>query len=710
MTSSTATDMSALNAPWTVLVHYNKTEDLKKLIAPAWVGTADIRSTIDILQSCLLTLFACIYTALHLDVPNKTAWHRVLLSKLRWVMITLFAPEVSVYMATDQLHQAWKLKSDLRAICKRDGNQGHKGIDFNIDLRYCFFIVMGGIHVDVDHILSIPDLDKGALDPESKPRPFSVRLNPNTIVHLAERGHWIPISDRKIDDKSKADVLQKALVVIQVSWMVMQCIARKAYDLPLSLLEIHTMVHVVCALLLYMCWFKKPLNVQDPEFYTYLAGQLALFPERKSSQQPPPDSMRWVEPTAGSKLVCGDVLPSGLGLPLSGPYHGTSIILTDQFLARWEAILSGYSFENRVEVSQSTEPLPWRTCTSGTQPLYLARLKEFESADSSFYRNMPFGEGKRNMDIRLHRPHDSFWDMMYDLKDEMIETLILGWSWLPPIAVALSASYGGVHLSAWNSKFPSSTEEVMWKVVTRFTLAAPPAAICIFFDFLILACDKQTTAVMPLNVFRIAADFSHLGSIFILLHKMVQLNSCSGISFKSQTLYMLVYVTRYLDLFSTDSIYNFIFKILFLGSQGYIIYLMTNAYKPTNDPNVDTFRVQYLLAGAAVLAVVFPYHYTVSEIMWAFSIWLESVAILPQLFMLQRTGEAETITTHYLFALGSYRALYIPNWIYRYFSETHHKVDTIAIVAGIVQTVLYSDFFYIYYTKVMKGKKFKLPV
>ena len=31
--------------------------------------------------------------------------------------------------------------------------------------------------------------------------------------------------------------------------------------------------------------------------------------------------------------------------------------------------------------------------------------------------------------------------------------------------------------------------------------------------------------------------------------------------------------------------------------------------------------------------------------MWAFSIYLEAVAILPQLFILQRTGEAETITT-----------------------------------------------------------------
>ena len=90
------------------------------------------------------------------------------------------------------------------------------------------------------------------------------------------------------------------------------------------------------------------------------------------------------------------------------------------------------------------------------------------------------------------------------------------------------------------------------------------------------------------------------------------------------------------------------------------------------------------------------------QILWAFSIWLESVAILPQLFLLQRTGEAETITTHYLFALGAYRAFYIPNWIYRYVFDQHwaeHRGDPIAVVAGIIQTVLYSDFFWIYYTK-----------
>ncbi|KAI9782234.1 MAG: endoplasmic reticulum retention protein [Geoglossum umbratile] len=213
-----------------------------------------------------------------------------------------------------------------------------------------------------------------------------------------------------------------------------------------------------------------------------------------------------------------------------------------------------------------------------------------------------------------------------------------------------------------------------------------------------------------MNIFRLLGDLSHLISIFILLQKMKSSNSCSGISFKSQALYLIVYVTRYLDIFWTfsHSLYNSIFKIVFVASSAYIVYLMLNDYKPTHDPNIDTFKVQYLLGGSAVLAILITPFYTPAEILWRFSIWLESVAILPQLFMLQRTGEAETITTHYLFALGLYRALYIPNWMYRYFAEG--RWDSIAVFAGIIQTILYTDFFWIYYTKVLKGKRFSLPV
>ncbi|KAJ3969008.1 ER lumen protein retaining receptor-domain-containing protein [Lentinula raphanica] len=211
-----------------------------------------------------------------------------------------------------------------------------------------------------------------------------------------------------------------------------------------------------------------------------------------------------------------------------------------------------------------------------------------------------------------------------------------------------------------------------------------------------------------MNFFRLLGDLSHLASILILLHKIQTSRSCRGISFKTQALYVVVFVSRYLDLFFRFiSVYNTTMKIFFIGSSCYILYLMKYRYRPTNDPSIDTFRLEYLIGPCVILSLIFHYNWQITEILWSFSIFLESVAILPQLFMLQRTGEAETITTHYLAALGVYRALYIPNWIYRYFSEG--VVDPIAITAGIVQTGLYLDFFYIYFTKVLQGQKFELP-
>jgi ER lumen protein retaining receptor len=81
---------------------------------------------------------------------------------------------------------------------------------------------------------------------------------------------------------------------------------------------------------------------------------------------------------------------------------------------------------------------------------------------------------------------------------------------------------------------------------------------------------------------------------------------------------MRAFINHYdgLDLFwtFTDSLYNTTFKVLFICSSAYIIYLMLNDYKPTRDPNLDTFKVQYLLGISAILAVLFPHDYSISEV------------------------------------------------------------------------------------------------
>ncbi len=84
-------------------------------------------------------------------------------------------------------------------------------------------------------------------------------------------------------------------------------------------------------------------------------------------------------------------------------------------------------------------------------------------------------------------------------------------------------------------------------------------------------------------------------------------------------------------------------------------------------------RVEFILLPTAILALVLNHEFSVMEVLWTFSIYLESLAILPQLFMVTKTGEAESITSHYLFALGLYRGLYILNWVYRYYFEGKMK-------------------------------------
>lgn len=81
-------------------------------------------------------------------------------------------------------------------------------------------------------------------------------LAPRGVVELAKRGHLLRMPESSIRDKSKADILAKGLVCIQVTWLSVQCIARKVAGYPVSLLELHTFIHVICALTMYALWFS----------------------------------------------------------------------------------------------------------------------------------------------------------------------------------------------------------------------------------------------------------------------------------------------------------------------------------------------------------------------------------------------------------------------------------------------------------------------
>ncbi|PAV85691.1 hypothetical protein WR25_08289 [Diploscapter pachys] len=211
-----------------------------------------------------------------------------------------------------------------------------------------------------------------------------------------------------------------------------------------------------------------------------------------------------------------------------------------------------------------------------------------------------------------------------------------------------------------------------------------------------------------MNVFRLTGDMSHLLAVILLLVKIHNTRSCSGLSLRSQILFALVFTFRYLDLFlEFYSIYNTTMKIIYLITSYTTLYFMVVKFKSSYEKETHWCRMEYLAIPSLILTAFVTREYALLEMAWTFSIILESVAIMPQLVLLSSSGTAEVITAHYLFLLGVYRTLYIANWVYRFHVEGFF--DPTSCVFGVIQSVLYADFFYLYFTRIVRNRKFQLP-
>jgi len=153
----------------------------------------------------------------------------------------------------------------------------------------------------------------------------------------------------------------------------------------------------------------------------------------------------------------------------------------------------------------------------------------------------------------------------------------------------------------------------------------------------------------------------------------------------------------------TRSWWNFVLKNFYIWSSLYIIVLMTLVYARTREREKAWKFGAYAAVGSLITAplasLIFNgwYRSTFVEVLWTFSIILESVCVLPQLLLLRQTTVPTVIDSFYLVTLGSYRAFYLFNWIYRAFTPS--KPDPISVIFGIVQTAFYADFAWVYWTR-----------
>jgi hypothetical protein len=98
-------------------------------------------------------------------------------------------------------------------------------------------------------------------------------INPGKFIRILEmkdvRQHKLETiipctTEEDLKDRGKSDWIAKAIVILQTSWFIVQCIARGFRHLPLTELEIVTLAYATMNSFIYVFWWDKPRDVNCP--------------------------------------------------------------------------------------------------------------------------------------------------------------------------------------------------------------------------------------------------------------------------------------------------------------------------------------------------------------------------------------------------------------------------------------------------------------
>ena len=226
----------------------------------------------------------------------------------------------------------------------------------------------------------------------------------------------------------------------------------------------------------------------------------------------------------------------------------------------------------------------------------------------------------------------------------------------------------------------------------------------------------------------VAMEAAHILGMVVLIRKLGSERSCEGLSLRTQELTAAYLLLRLLASVFYEGNHHTLLDAASLAATGWVIQLMRHGQiAKTYDASKDLTpkdSVKYLVLPCFLLGLLVNPGLTrvkgvlgfVTNAMWAMSVYMEAVAVAPQLVMMRNIAERKgymerNSTAHYVFCLGISRFLGCASWILQpkvlsyVFGQTRSfKLwGAFSLISELVQTLILADFCYYYIKSVVEG-------
>eukprot|EP00408_Alexandrium_pacificum_P016168 CAMPEP_0171192722 /NCGR_PEP_ID=MMETSP0790-20130122/20015_1 /TAXON_ID=2925 /ORGANISM="Alexandrium catenella, Strain OF101" /LENGTH=328 /DNA_ID=CAMNT_0011657887 /DNA_START=42 /DNA_END=1025 /DNA_ORIENTATION=+ len=198
------------------------------------------------------------------------------------------------------------------------------------------------------------------------------------------------------------------------------------------------------------------------------------------------------------------------------------------------------------------------------------------------------------------------------------------------------------------------------------------------------------------DAFRYVGDITHLAALVLCIVVVLRESGTDGVSFKTHLLSLIVFTARFLNIFFCEqSIYLILYKVLLWTGTLKIVILMW--VLGSGQDKRDTLPLLVVLVPSFIVALVFGAysvedHGLIVEFLWIFSMYLESVAMLPQyIYCYRDTENTCPIVSSYVFAMGGYRMVFGLSWAYHYLVMPYY-LDMSSLISGVLGIVFFCDY------------------